>query len=99
MLVLILTLISVLLINPEILELSGRQEVREGCLSFPGKFETVERANRVTVRYLNTQGVELTQTFNGLAAAVILHEYEHLLGITFLEKGSSYKIETDKKIK
>lgn len=81
------------MINPEILETREEQNIKEGCLSFPGQYVKVKRAKRVTVKYMNSQGDVLIQNFQGLAAQVIQHECEHLLGITFLEKGP-YKIET-----
>jgi peptide deformylase len=79
------------MINPEILEVEGEQEVDEGCLSFPGKFKKIKRNKVVKVKYLNTQGQELTQVFRGLPAQVIMHEIDHLDGITMFDK-KGYKL-------
>ena len=72
-------------INPEIIEASGEAENEEGCLSVPGVFETVRRAERVKVRALNAQGEPFTIETGGLLAVCIQHEIDHLNGKVFVE--------------
>ncbi|WP_333839614.1 peptide deformylase [Pelomicrobium sp.] len=79
------------LINPEILAKSGVSEIEEGCLSVPGIFERVQRAERVTVRALDTQGRSFTLDADGLLAVCIQHEMDHLQGKVFVEYLSRLK--------
>jgi len=73
-----------IMINPEIVQLSEeKQRLREGCLSFPKEYIDTERPLKVTVRWLDTLGETKQYTFVGLPAAVVLHELDHLDGITF----------------
>jgi peptide deformylase len=74
------------IINPEILESSGTQIGEEGCLSIPGLYGDVERAENVVVKGLNRKGDTVTYTLDGLAARVIQHEIDHLDGILFSDK-------------
>lgn len=67
-------------INPEILETSGELTWREGCLSFPGVTEDIDRAAKVKVRALDQQGKSFTLEAEELLAVAIQHEYEHLHG-------------------
>ena len=78
-------------INPEIVELSGETETEEGCLSVPGIFDRVRRAERVTVRALNTEGEPFTLQADGLLAVCIQHEIDHLDGKVFVEYLSRLK--------
>lgn len=73
------------LINPEILDYSGRSTFEEGCLSVPGIFEDVRRPSWVNVRYRDVDGVEKTEEFEGLMARVIQHEMDHLKGKLFID--------------
>jgi peptide deformylase len=74
------------LINPEILWKSEEtSKNKEGCLSFPGVYVDVERAQKVTVRYLDTQGKEQEQLFDEYWAICAQHEIDHLNGITFID--------------
>ena len=68
------------LINPEILERSGEQVCEEGCLSVPGIYEKVTRAERVKVRALNEKGESFEFEANGLLAVCVQHEIDHLDG-------------------
>ena len=79
------------LVNPELLAASGEADAEEGCLSVPGVFEKVRRAERVTVRALDTQGVSRTTEAEGLLAVCIQHEMDHLEGKVFVEKLSRLK--------
>jgi peptide deformylase len=78
-------------INPEILESSGETEIEEGCLSVPGIYDRVRRAERVKVRALNTQGEIFTLEAEGLLAVCIQHEIDHLDGKVFVEYLSRLK--------
>src|SRR6185503_4316848 len=78
-------------VNPEIVALAGEAENEEGCLSVPGVFEKVTRAERVTVRALNAQGEPFTLEAEGLLAVCIQHEIDHLDGKVFVEYLSRLK--------
>ena len=73
-------------INAEILELSGNEWVyNEGCLSIPKIREDVLRHDKVTLKYMDENFVEHTDTFDGMTARVILHEYDHIEGKLFID--------------
>lgn len=78
-------------VNPEIVAQSGRAEGEEGCLSVPGVFDRVERAERVTVRALDRNGVPFELEADGLLAVCIQHEMDHLLGKVFVDYLSNLK--------
>ncbi|MCX7193849.1 MAG: peptide deformylase [Proteobacteria bacterium] len=78
-------------INPEILSISGEQEGEEGCLSVPGIYENVRRADKVTVRALNQKGETFTLEADGFLAVCIQHEMDHLRGRVFVEYLSQLK--------
>jgi peptide deformylase len=78
-------------INPDIIDRSGESECEEGCLSVPGIYERVKRAERVTVRALDEHGAEFTLDAEGLLAVCIQHEMDHLLGKVFVEYLSQLK--------
>jgi len=73
------------LINPEIIEASGEQEGSEACLSFPGYYGFVKRAQRVAVRSLNRQGESFVLEGEGFLARCIQHEVDHLHGKLFID--------------
>ncbi len=79
------------LINPEILESDGTQVCEEGCLSVPGIYDKVERAENVVVRYLDLEGVERKIDADGLLAVCLQHEIDHLDGKVFVEHLSLLK--------
>ena len=79
-------------INPEILETSGSQTDNEGCLSVPGKTCPVERASYVKAKGTDRNGNEFIVEGEGLLARCILHEYDHLEGILFIDKSADGKI-------
>jgi peptide deformylase len=79
------------LINPEILSSDGVEQTEEGCLSVPDIFETVERAERITVRALDRDGKEFTLDADGLLAVCIQHEMDHLQGNLFVDYLSPLK--------
>jgi peptide deformylase len=78
-------------INPEIVAQSGREESEEGCLSVPGIFDRVERAERVTVRALDRDGKPFELSADGLLAVCIQHEMDHLMGKVFVDHLSNLK--------
>jgi peptide deformylase len=79
------------LINPEIVSREGVQYCEEGCLSVPGIYEAVERAERVTVRALGLDGKSFTLTADKLLALCIQHEMDHLDGKVFVDYLSRLK--------
>lgn len=78
-------------INPEIVAQSGREESEEGCLSVPGVFDRVQRAERVTVRALDRAGKSFELDADGLLAVCIQHEMDHLMGKVFVDYLSNLK--------
>lgn len=79
------------LVNPEIIASSGESICEEGCLSVPGIYEKVRRAEHVTVRAQNLQGASFTLDADGLLAICIQHEIDHLKGRVFVEYLSPLK--------
>ena len=79
------------LINPEILDKSGLEEMEEGCLSVPGYFETVQRAEQVRIRALNRDGETYEMEADDLLAVCIQHEIDHLDGKLFVDYLSNLK--------
>lgn len=79
------------LINPEILERSGEEEMEEGCLSVPGVYDRVVRAERIRFRALDRDGQPFEQEAEGLLAVCIQHEIDHLDGKLFVDYLSSLK--------
>ncbi len=74
------------LINPVITGKSGEQTGDEGCLSIPGRYETVTRPLSVTVRAQNRDGENITVSGEGLKARALCHEIDHLDGILYIDK-------------
>lgn len=74
------------LINPEIVEMSGEQTGTEGCLSYPGFYGQVKRADRVTVNTFNREGKPITLEGEGYLARCIQHEIDHLNGVLFVDR-------------
>ena len=85
------------LINPEILSREGVATGDEGCLSVPGVTEGVDRAARVRVRALDTQGKSIEFDAEGLLAVCIQHELDHLVGKLFVDYLSELKRQRLKK--
>lgn len=79
------------LVNPEILERRGVEEMEEGCLSVPGFFEPVQRAEWVRVRALDRNGQGFELETDGLLAVCIQHEIDHLDGKLFVDYLSQLK--------
>ena len=78
------------LINPEIIEEKGIQECVEGCLSIPNKYGTTLRPKKVTIKALDENGKEITLTGRGEMAKCFCHEIDHLNGILFSDKVTSW---------
>ncbi len=78
-------------INPVILEKDGVQVSEEGCLSVPGYYEEVERAEHIRVRYQDRNGDEIETEMQGLLAVVVQHEIDHLDGKLFVDYLSEAK--------
>ena len=74
------------LVNPVIIEESGKQNEGEGCLSCPEKYGITERPMKVTVRAQDRNGNTFTVSGEGLKARAFCHEIDHLNGILFLDK-------------
>ena len=79
------------LVNPEILEKDGVEEMDEGCLSVPGVFETVQRADHIRFRALDRDGEPYEMEADGLLAVCVQHEIDHLDGKLFVDYLSSVK--------
>ena len=73
------------LVNPVIVKQKGKQEVEEGCLSFPNQFAKVVRPKEVTVKALNENGEQITIKGKELLAQALAHEIDHLDGKLFVD--------------
>ena len=85
------------LINPQIIEKDGVEEREEGCLSVPGVYETVQRADHIKVKALDRDGQEFELETGELLAVCIQHEIDHLDGKLFVDYLSSLKRQRIKK--
>jgi peptide deformylase len=81
------------LVNPKIVAREGSQNYQEGCLSVPGIYADVERADRVTVEALDRFGKAIKFDAEGLLAVCIQHEMDHLDGVLFIDHLSRLKRE------
>ena len=79
------------LVNPEILAMGGKQLVREGCMSVPDYTGNVTRAETIVVQFLDRDGRERVINSSGFEAVAIQHELDHLDGMLFLDRVSSLK--------
>lgn len=84
-------------INPEIIDAQGSQTCQEGCLSVPGIYADVKRADTVTVRALDRNGQSFDTTADGLLAVCLQHEMDHLAGKVFVDYLSPLKREMVRK--
>jgi peptide deformylase len=84
-------------VNPEILERDGEQVYQEGCLSVPGIFADVTRANSIKVRAIGRDGQPFEMQADGLLAVCIQHEMDHLAGKLFVDYLSPLKREMVRK--
>lgn len=75
------------IVNPEIVDTVGEKVTgEEGCLSFPGLYQLIERPPKVTIKAINLDGKEYYFEAQGLIARVIMHEIDHLDGVLFIDK-------------
>lgn len=87
------------IMNPEILEHSkikakikhGKKNILEGCLSLPHYYGPIERDQKVKIKYLNEDGKDVTEEFEGFHAQIVQHEIDHLNGILFVDHILSQK--------
>ena len=84
-------------INPEVLEADGHQTYQEGCLSVPGIYADVVRANHIRVRALDRDGQSFEVDADGLLAVCLQHEMDHLAGKVFVDYLSPLKREMVRK--
>ena len=80
-----------ILINPEILKLEGKEESQEGCLSVPDYFDVIQRAKNIEFRYTTLTNEAITKTIDGLLAICVQHEIDHLNGKLFIDYLSPLK--------
>ena len=85
------------LVNPEIIASEGVEKSEEGCLSVPGFFENVERAEKVKIKALNQQGESFEMEVDGLLSVCVQHEMDHLEGKLFVDYLSPLKRQRIKK--
>ena len=79
------------MVDPEITEKTGNSFLEEGCLSVPGNFVEIQRAEEITVSFLDENGNALTKNFSGLTARIIQHEIDHLNGKLIIDYLPWYK--------
>ena len=82
---------KLVLVNPKILKIEGKQVGEEGCLSIPGFREQVRRGKRVTASAQNVKGVEIEITGEDLLARALVHEIDHLYGRLYITHISPLK--------
>ena len=79
-------------INPEIINESGEAKpFEEGCLSIPNVREIINRKSEIKLSYFDENFVHHLESFNGIIARVIQHEYDHIEGVLFTDKVSPFK--------
>jgi peptide deformylase len=84
-------------INPKVVSLGETREVsQEGCLSFPNLWLNVKRPSTVTVTYQTVTGEEVQTELDGLHARVFLHEFDHLMGVTFDQRVANLSLQMAK---
>ena len=77
---------KIVLINPVIREIRGKQAMEEGCLSFPDIVASIERATELTVEFISLSGKRKENKMSGVAAQAIQHEIDHLDGILYPDR-------------
>jgi len=85
------------IINPEIIESEGEQIAEEGCLSIPGEYDKVRRAEKIKVKAMSEEGKDYVIDAEGFLARAFQHEIDHLNGVLFIDKLPSFKKESMKK--
>ena len=90
----------VVMFNPNIVDTSDEFVlIEEGCLSFPGLFIKIKRPASLRLRYANAEGKIITQSYDNIPARTILHEYDHLDGITFQSRANAIHLDQAKRQK
>lgn len=85
-------------INPELIKMSrGRKDKHEGCLSIRGKWGTVPRAEKMTIRAYDEKGMRFTRGASGFLAHIFQHEMDHLEGILYIDKATHVYDEKESK--
>ena len=79
------------MVNPEIIDRTGKRTMREGCMSVPDYTGNVDRAEEIVVQFLDRNGEEQVVRAGGFEAVAIQHEIDHLDGLLFLDRVSSLK--------
>lgn len=79
---------KIVLINPVIREIGGKQAMEEGCLSFPDIVVSVERATELTVEFTTLSGKRKEKKMTGVAAQAVQHEIDHLDGVLLIDRMS-----------
>jgi len=80
--------------NPNIIGVSKETELAaEGCLSLPGLWLNIRRPKEVTISYKNVAGEYVVEQLAGLEARIALHEYDHMVGLNFMDRASKLKRE------
>jgi len=78
--------------NPTVVALSDKTSIAtEGCLSLPGMWVNIRRPEEVTISYRNVAGEYVVEQLAGLEARIALHEYDHMIGMNFLDRSSKLK--------
>jgi peptide deformylase len=84
---------QITMFNPQIVGVSKEKiAMEEGCISFPGFFLTLQRPQDIVVSYQDEHGEYVTAQYTGVAARIILHEYDHMEGINFTFHASNFKL-------
>ena len=82
------------LFNPRIVNVSENEvSMKEGCLSYPLLYMSVKRPDAVRIRFQTADGETKTQQFIGMSARVALHEMDHMNGITYTNRASSFELQ------
>jgi len=81
----------IIMINPEVVASEGIEQMQEGCLSVPGYYDDVERAENIKYSYLTVTGEKIEEDANGLLSVCIQHEIDHLDGKLFIDYLSPLK--------
>lgn len=85
-----------IMFNPKIINAIGVSSLKEGCLSFPGLYLKIDRAEAVTVLFDGIDGKQKTASFDGISAVCVQHEIDHLNGICYTKKVSPIVLEREK---
>ena len=85
--------------NPVIVDQAKEVMMEEGCLTFPGLFIKIKRASGIRVRFSGHDGKVDTIKFEGYTARAFLHEFDHLQGITFVQRASALQLQRAKQQK